>query len=524
MVSLYYLVKCLGGQRASSGISAAVPGPECDMELLDRQTSLRADTVYVGTAAKIREMLETAIAADKGALLISAETEEPLPGALTSKLPVELIETALGLAETCNIINAHFRRVNRWRRDIQEAGGKFKSLQSLCDYIAEENEGTAAILDKSGYLMSFSEKLKGELPIFKGLFVNGRLPAKQYDEMKALWELSGTVRAKVFGDDAQTVWFSDITDGREVLGSIILIINNEGAFIDVNTFLSCFKTLLFDFMRSLKGRDLNEEEIRFTSLWNDIMEQRITSAPDIKAELSKFSVAPLLFPRVIVMIYNDPVMPTGEAIAEFRSIFPHTHIAALKSEAVVLLYSSERVFFLDLEHNPMLKAYLEKYNACLGYSSPCRDLSVLPNQYRIAKQIITLGRQLDSDLNARVFTHEKYSVYYIFDLFARQYRAINGNNDIILLNHPAIIHLTRYDKEHNDTLRDILYAYLLNDCNVVKTAAQTYMHRNTILNKLNKIAELVRINFEDGAVRQQLLFSCQLIRYYERVLGLRLNL
>lgn len=109
-------------------------------------------------------------------------------------------------------------------------------------------------------------------------------------------------------------------------------------------------------------------------------------------------------------------------------------------------------------------------------------------------------------------------MYCVIDLCVQRYLEIEGNDDVLYLVHPAVILLTRYDSQHNSNLRDVLYYYLLNDRNLVKTAAATYMHRNTVINKVNKILDLLQLDLEDGNLRQRLMFSCQFIRYYENVL------
>ena len=58
--------------------------------------------------------------------------------------------------------------------------------------------------------------------------------------------------------------------------------------------------------------------------------------------------------------------------------------------------------------------------------------------------------------------------------------------------------------------------------NLKKTADDLHMHRNTVLNKLKKINELVDLDFEDQRLRQRLIFSSQFMRYYEKVLELPL--
>jgi len=118
----------------------------------------------------------------------------------------------------------------------------------------------------------------------------------------------------------------------------------------------------------------------------------------------------------------------------------------------------------------------------------------------------------------RIFYHEEYSMYTVIDLCAQRYLEIDGNEDPLYLMHPAVVLLTRYDRMHNSNLNEVLYAYLLNNHNLVKTAASVHMHRNTVINKVNKIMELTNLDLEDSNLCQRLMFSCQFVRYYEKVL------
>ena len=100
----------------------------------------------------------------------------------------------------------------------------------------------------------------------------------------------------------------------------------------------------------------------------------------------------------------------------------------------------------------------------------------------------------------------------------QRYLEAEQNEDILYLTHPAVPQLTRYDREHNNCLRDVLFYYLLYDCNMNETAATLYMHRNTVNNKVNLIKKLTGLHFDDPLLRQRLLLSCQIMRYYEVVL------
>lgn len=67
--------------------------------------------------------------------------------------------------------------------------------------------------------------------------------------------------------------------------------------------------------------------------------------------------------------------------------------------------------------------------------------------------------------------------------------------------------LRSYDHLHNTTYCRTLYTYLKYERNAVATADALYIHRNTLRNHLNKIAEITGSDFDDADVRFHLLIS-----------------
>ncbi len=72
----------------------------------------------------------------------------------------------------------------------------------------------------------------------------------------------------------------------------------------------------------------------------------------------------------------------------------------------------------------------------------------------------------------RIYFQEKYCVYNTLDFCTQTFMSLFGNDDVLLLAHPSIIGLTRYDRTHNNNLRDVLYNYLFYDRSVTATAAK----------------------------------------------------
>lgn len=263
----------------------------------------------------------------------------------------------------------------------------------------------------------------------------------------------------------------------------------------------------------------------FRRCWQDIADRRITGNQQIREEIARtgFPLKSFVRPAVITFTGDPNAASRAELMTKLQELFPDVNIMEWQKEVLLFLTYSERSFHIELpEEN--LSELLGQYDAWLCVGNGTRNLTVLPLLFNLSRQGSTLGRKLELYKGQRIFLLEEYSVYCAIDLCAQHYMQIHRSDDIIYLVHPAVIHLTRYDMEHNTNLRDVLFYYLRNDRNLLKTSAETFMHRNTVINKVKRIQELVDLDLEDGRLRQRLIFSCQVIRYYENVLKLRLKL
>ena len=67
--------------------------------------------------------------------------------------------------------------------------------------------------------------------------------------------------------------------------------------------------------------------------------------------------------------------------------------------------------------------------------------------------------------------------------------------------------LFSYDKSHGTAYCKTLLTYLTHERNAVATADALFLHRNTLRNHLNKIAEITSVNFDDANARMHLMIS-----------------
>ena len=316
-----------------------------------------------------------------------------------------------------------------------------------------------------------------------------------------------------------------------------LVLAAEGAQLSlppeaVSVRLSCSLPCLFNTVSEViadaaarRAVELEHAGGVFQRCWEAIIDRRITGSAEIREMLSRtpYPIGAFAHIAVVTFAYDAPDPPYLELISHLRAFFPQSNMTIWQREIVLLLTYNERCFRFEFPEKE-LSELLSEYDVFLTIGNGTRNLSALPFLHNLALQASLLARQLNEEKGKRCFFYEEYSIYCAIDLCAQRFKELHRSDDIIYLVHPAVVHLTRYDRKHNGNLRDVLYYYLRNDRNLIKTAADTYMHRNTVINKINKILELVDIDLEDGGLRQRLMFSCQIIRYYEKVMKLELRL
>jgi hypothetical protein len=75
-----------------------------------------------------------------------------------------------------------------------------------------------------------------------------------------------------------------------------------------------------------------------------------------------------------------------------------------------------------------------------------------------------------------------------------------------LLN-PVPHYLQTYDQQHGTNLLTVLRIYLANSCSISRTAAQLYLHRNSVTNHLRKLERLTGVDYHNFKELQSLQFA-----------------
>ncbi len=210
--------------------------------------------------------------------------------------------------------------------------------------------------------------------------------------------------------------------------------------------------------------------------------------------------------------------------SRISSFFPQYIIDCYQNYILILLPTIHHADIPSIDTKGLTQ-YLTEYDAYAGISFPVRSMFSLPAVFKEAVDAIDLGVRFSTGTGSkRIFPYEEYFVYAIIHLckngdFNKYYRKSTG-----YLCHPAFVQLHRYDRTNNDNLKDVLYSYLTHNQSINQTAQALYMHRNTLMKKIQKIEDIMNRPLNDALLCQALLFSFQIIRYSEVVLGEEIEL
>lgn len=127
----------------------------------------------------------------------------------------------------------------------------------------------------------------------------------------------------------------------------------------------------------------------------------------------------------------------------------------------------------------------------VGMSGPAGTLADWPTVYQEAVQAMRMGQRLK--LNQLVDFHS-LGIYQLLG----QIENIPVVRDFC---DQVIGPLIRYDAEHNSSLVQTMQAYFAHHGNISQTAESLFIHRNTLLYRLERVEELTRQNLDQADMR-----------------------
>jgi len=203
---------------------------------------------------------------------------------------------------------------------------------------------------------------------------------------------------------------------------------------------------------------------------------------------------------------NQEYMPRQYMTSLLNALMPNTVTSILYNDTIKgIIKISENQGNKAAEVIDMFKSLLKQMNYVAGISSPFTDILQMNNY--IDQADYALGRVAESNCKDTIYSFQDHILEYILSRCVK---------DISLPNlYPHGLHaLIEYDKDKQSDYVKTLDIYLQNEMNATRTAEALYLHRSSLLKRLNKIEKQFGIDLSDSDNRLHLQICLKLLKIF----------
>lgn len=246
------------------------------------------------------------------------------------------------------------------------------------------------------------------------------------------------------------------------------------------------------------------------NVFHDLLKGKEVSANLLKAQLDYLDwKAEDVFQVCLITVakeYQD-VGSRSLISNQIRRNTANVYVITLK-DAVMCIFNLR---FVDREGlAECVKQILHKdIGYTIGFSNPMRGLDQLARYYEQAQAAITYGKLLNPKKHN--FYFYDYALYYMLENsdVPRLYCAMNS--DIKMLD--------ELDRTTGSGWLQLLRCFFDNECSLVNTAKAAFVHRNTLVYRLNKLSELMHYDWHNNYDRDYMKQSILLLDFYRKKYG-----
>jgi len=285
----------------------------------------------------------------------------------------------------------------------------------------------------------------------------------------------------------------------------LLMIEGENNFLPSHFEMLSTISHVISYTISYYKSDLFEKN----SIYHEVLYNMLIGTPskDIMPRLTE-----LQFPAKMLVLFIHPARYPGQPYLKnficknLKIQIPGTHITYHNNGIVAVIPLKEDTE-IDLDSLEMLKYFSKKEHIRMGISNSFSCIENFVSHYEQAHAALELGHKLNPE--ELVYLYEDYQIY---DLFSE----VKNPDKLGRYCHPALAVLNQYDHENGSQLYKTLYVYIEKGCNIKLTSESLYIHRNSLVYRLNRITEICRVDLTDINTLFLLRLSFLIDRYNKR--------
>ena len=255
----------------------------------------------------------------------------------------------------------------------------------------------------------------------------------------------------------------------------------------------------------------------FGILVSDLIDFRLTDPVELDERLKQIKLSVKRYYHIVLFSFDEQEeetnIPWNYIIEQLGRIFPYSDITTYHNEILMLVKKTSRGTRVGYDERALTKI-LKSYGGHAMFGNFSEFLTSLPQMYYQTESTFRIAKAIDPDRS--IYCYENYSLYNIAELAYIGSQSELHTQNIVYVCHPALITLLQYDMRHGTDLTEITHEYLKCERNSALAAKRLYVHRNTMLNKVRKIEEVIGESLDDPDLRERLLFSFNVLEYVRK--------
>lgn len=453
-------------------------------------------------------------------ILVCVSEKEELPEFLGDSFKIVMIMTAMQMSQVFNLLSEIIMVAYNINMIIQENALGKRELRDLLVLGEGILTNVYVLFDSCFELVGYSERKVSNNLFYKNIIETNALEPRK---IMQLIDNGIFVRLQKCGEvllpehnflTDVPVFIKEISERGTVLGYGFLICVNTLPLKDMMRFFAEYIDSFRKYLSSAgepKQLFLNNQCEAFLI---GLVQHNFSDEDQIRNISRSFHIDPDEECYLIRIQYKEGErIPNGYARKELENLL-NEHVAFFYQQGLqVLIKRKQWIYHIDDECERDFSDYLKKYNAVCGVSNLYSGVQYLDKAFRQVMTAIELGQQFSTvrtktyyNYNDKLFPYYNYEILDMIHCYYQWHHYLPGG----LLQLKKLLHVDKM--KHTDYMKT-LFVYMEKGYSINKAAAAMYMHRNSLIYRLEAIEEIMEVDFKEATYKELLPLSYRILDY-----------
>jgi sugar diacid utilization regulator len=494
------------------------------LPLPDDPDELNGDSIYVGGLAKAlllrNKSSDICCICLRDRIKDDNETAEKLANLV-------IVNENITQTMLITLVQDRFFEISDWIFRMHDTLIHNGTMQEIVEMSAPIIDNYIAVSDSSLMLLANTKSIPCDDPICVALATHGYFPEeiiqifRKYDLFKT-WEMADSIYVDECREVAKYTTMHKIYKfGNLYFAHVVVTCNRNPVTPSMMDLFKIFVDVLAVFIERAWEAKKACNHIYDTFL-TDLIEGSITSKNVIE-ERAQYVGIPLTgqFCLYQIICSDSANMSIGKMLIDFSEMFPYLKFIRYQQRIIALNHLYARNIDEQIQSiSENMEAFLEKYDALCGVSLFFTNLGEIPFSFRQSTLALKYSDRLyDRELYKKMNSGDKarsrihyFSRNYLYCLLGEH----EGNAELWYHSeyHGMLKKLYHYDQRHRSNNMKLLHIFLTNERSATITGGVLNMHRNNVIYHMNRIEEMLDVDFGDTTVRFMMQVSFALLELY----------